>query len=158
MPTRMPPQRRPMPTRPTGPIQSLSMAYFTKNPMARTSTPMPILLTRFSPMNFSRSGCLSKKPGGGGLPGPVGVPPWPEPVRGPGPPLLAPWLVLPAVLLWMASSSPRGWEYKGVNTCGSVISLPGVCDGGVETGLGGGGAADAAFGGVMDAGRGGGGV
>src|ERR1700726_828850 len=62
MPTRMAPHNRPTPTRPGGPIQSLSMAYFTKNPIPKTRTAMPILLTRFSPMNFSRSGWRSKNP------------------------------------------------------------------------------------------------
>src|SRR5580658_7297235 len=44
-----------MPARPTGPIQSLSIAYLTKKPMARTRIAIPILLIRFSPMNFSQS-------------------------------------------------------------------------------------------------------
>ena len=65
MAIRMPPQITPTPTRPAGPIQSLSMAYLTKNPMASTRIAIPILLTRFSPINFSRSGCRSKNPGSG---------------------------------------------------------------------------------------------
>jgi hypothetical protein len=35
--------------------------------MAKTSMAIPILLMRFSPMNFSRSGWLSKKDGFGSL-------------------------------------------------------------------------------------------
>ena len=52
-----------MPTLPTGPTQLLSMAYLTKKPIASTKMAIPILLTRFSPINFSRSGLRSKKEG-----------------------------------------------------------------------------------------------
>ena len=48
-------------TLPTGPIQLLSIAYFTKMPMAITKMAIPILLIKFSPMNFSKSGFFSKK-------------------------------------------------------------------------------------------------
>ncbi len=41
------------------------MAYFTKKAIPNTRIPIPILLMIFSPINFSRSGCCSKKEGFG---------------------------------------------------------------------------------------------
>ena len=57
----MPPQSKPIATLPVSAIHWLSIAYFTKNPIASTRMPMPILLVIFSPMKRSRSGFLPQE-------------------------------------------------------------------------------------------------
>src|SRR5436190_15766111 len=64
--TSTPPATRPINVRPVSLIRPLPMAYCMSNPMPITSTAIPILLIRFSPMNFSRSGWRSKNEGRGG--------------------------------------------------------------------------------------------
>lgn len=53
------PHKIPIPTRAGSLIQFLSIAYFTKKLIPSTRIRIPILLIRFSPMNFSISGFFS---------------------------------------------------------------------------------------------------
>ncbi len=50
------PLRMPIANRPISFIQSLSIANFTKKLIPKTSITIPILLIKFSPINFSKSG------------------------------------------------------------------------------------------------------
>src|SRR5262249_8202980 len=51
------PIKTPMATRPAGPIQLLSKAYFKKNETPKSSARMPMRLNQRAPMVVSRSSC-----------------------------------------------------------------------------------------------------
>tara|TARA_R110002072_G_scaffold36330_2_gene107128 strand:+ start:319 stop:600 length:282 start_codon:yes stop_codon:yes gene_type:complete len=55
------PHKTPIPTLAGSLIQSLSIAYFTKKLIPKTSIKTPTLLIKFSPINFSKSGFFSLK-------------------------------------------------------------------------------------------------